>query len=153
MRGKLRDTRPGVAILDGGGFVPGIIADQLIAEDMQIAGKIDKRGSRLQIDVQDAKGDDLRIRGRLVSVPGDLRASFLVEALVNVGVSTIRPGRRARHGQERGRWRNQSSTSPALPPPRLAMVCWWSPVTRSSMISWPQPSNAVAVSDICPAVR
>jgi hypothetical protein len=88
---RARDATPAVALLDGANLVPGVLADRLAMEGLVATGLIDAFGRRLQIDLDDAKGDGARVRGRLVESGDELRAAFLVETtLLDVGIAMAR---------------------------------------------------------------
>ncbi len=89
--GRFRDAAPMVAILDGENLVPGIVADQLLAEGLVAKTSIQVRGPRVQVDLADATGHDVRVRGRMVVIPKDYRASWLVQTdLIDTGISLVR---------------------------------------------------------------
>jgi len=93
MRGRFRDAAPAVAILDGADILPGIVTHKLQAEGLVTDAAINVLGSRVQLDVKDATGEDLRVRGRMVVTEQEMRASYLVQTdLIDVGVSLVGGG-------------------------------------------------------------
>lgn len=89
--GRFRDARPLVATLEGGNYVPGIVAEKLTAEGLVVDAGIQAHGERVQVDLTDATGKDARVRGRMVMVSDEMRASYLVQTdLIDVGVSLVR---------------------------------------------------------------
>ena len=86
-----RDAEPARAILEGAGYIPGIVGDQLEMKGLVATGLVESRGPRMQIDLEDATGEGARVRGRLVESGAEMRAAFLVETdVVDVGVAVAR---------------------------------------------------------------
>lgn len=88
---RARDAHPARAMLEGAGYVPGILGGQLEMKGLVATGTFESHGPRVQVDLADVTGEGGRVRGRLVDSGDQLRAAFLVEtSLIDVGIAIAR---------------------------------------------------------------